>query len=64
MADFTASVFQNEYLAAGTTDVHAVVSVTCTGAGSAGSSGGEAAVMLIIDTSGSMDLPSRSSCSG
>jgi len=58
MADFTASVFQNEYLAAGTTDVHAVVSVTCTGAGSAGSSGGEAAVMLIIDTSGSMDLPS------
>lgn len=57
MATFTASVFQNEYLADGATDVHAVVSVACTGAGVAGSGRAEAAVMLIIDTSGSMDMP-------
>ena len=58
MADFTASVFQNEYLSDGATDVHAVVSVTCTGAGTAGSGSADAAEMLIIDTSGSMDMPS------
>ena len=44
MADFKAEVFQNEFLAEGATDVHAVVSVTCTDAGTAGQSGlGEAA---------------------
>jgi hypothetical protein len=57
MADFAASVFQNEFLADGSTDVHAVVSVTCTGAGTAGSGQADVAEMLIIDTSGSMDMP-------
>lgn len=57
MADFKAEVFQNEYLSAGSTDVHAVVSVTCTNAGAAGQTGGAAAEIVIIDTSGSMDMP-------
>lgn len=57
MAEFTAEVFQNEYLSDGATDVHAVVSVTCAGAGAAGTSG-DVAEVIIIDTSGSMDMPS------
>ncbi len=57
MADFTANTFQNEYLSEGATEVHAVVSVTCTGAGTAGSGSADAAEMLIVDTSGSMDMP-------
>ncbi|MDQ3312234.1 MAG: VWA domain-containing protein [Actinomycetota bacterium] len=58
MPDFTASVYQNEYLAEGGTDVHAVVSVACSGAGSAGQTEGvEAAEIIIVDTSGSMDMP-------
>lgn len=58
MAEFTAEVFQNEYLSEGATDVHGVVSVTCAGAGVAGrSSGTEAAEIIIVDTSGSMDMP-------
>ncbi len=56
MAEFKAEVFQNEYLADGATDAHAVVSVTCTGAGVAGATG-EAAEIIIVDTSGSMDMP-------
>lgn len=56
MAEFTAEVFQNEYLAEGATDAHAVVSVTCTGAGMAGETG-DAAEIIIVDTSGSMDMP-------
>lgn len=59
MADFTAQVFQNEYLADGATDVHAVVSVTCSNAGVAGQTGGgQAAEIVIIDASGSMESPS------
>jgi hypothetical protein len=55
MAEFTAEVFQNEFLPDGATDVHAVVAITCTGAGEAGKgSGGDAAEVIIIDTSGSM----------
>ena len=58
MAEFRAEVFQNEYLADGATDVHGVVSVTCSGAGTAGrASGTEAAEIVIVDTSGSMDMP-------
>ena len=34
MAEFTATVHQNEFLPDGGTDVHAIVSVTCSGAGS------------------------------
>jgi hypothetical protein len=57
MASFTASVFQNEYLADGATEVHAVVSVACSGAGQAGASGSSVAEVLVIDRSGSMDMP-------
>jgi hypothetical protein len=53
---FTAEVFQNEYLADGATDAHAVVSVTCAGAGKAGDAG-DVAEIIIVDTSGSMDMP-------
>ncbi len=56
MAEFTAEVFQNEYLADGATDAHAVVSVACSGAGKAGVTG-DAAEIIIVDTSGSMDMP-------
>ncbi len=55
MADFNAEVYQNEFLPDGGTDVHAVVTVTCTGAGAAGQEGqGDAAEIVIVDTSGSM----------
>src|SRR3954454_22522340 len=55
MAEFSASVYQNEFLPDGGTDVNAIVTVTCSGAGSAGQSGaGGAGEIIIIDTSGSM----------
>jgi len=54
MAEFTASVFQNEFLPDGGTDVHAIVTVTCSGAGQAGQSGGDVGEIVIVDTSGSM----------
>ena len=55
MAEFTASVFQNEYLPDGGTDVNAIVTVTCSGAGTAGQTGGGGAgEIIIVDTSGSM----------
>ena len=55
MATFTSEVFQNEFLPAGGTDVHAIVQVTSSGAGSATSTSGGVAEILVIDTSGSMD---------
>lgn len=55
MAEFTAAVYQNEFLPDGGTDVNAIVTVTCAGAGTAGRSGGGAAgEIIIVDTSGSM----------
>jgi hypothetical protein len=55
MAEFSASVYQNEFLPDGGTDVNAIVTVTCSGAGSAGQSGaGDAGEIIIVDTSGSM----------
>ena len=58
MAEFTAEVFQNEFLAENGTDVHAIVSVHCSEAGVAGQTGaGDAAEILILDTSGSMATP-------
>ncbi len=55
MADFTASVYQNEFLPDGGTDVNAIVSIECTNAGAAGvGSGAVAGEIIIIDTSGSM----------
>jgi hypothetical protein len=55
MAEFHAEVFQNEFLPDGATDVHAIVSVNCSGAGEAGRAGaGDAAEIIIIDCSTSM----------
>ena len=55
MAEFTAAVYQNEFLADGGTDVNAIVTVTCAGAGTAGQTGGgSAGEIIIVDTSGSM----------
>lgn len=57
MAEFTADVYQNEFLRDGGTDVNAIVSVTCSGAGTAGQAGaGDAGEVIIIDTSGSMGV--------
>lgn len=76
MADFTKSqvprfaveIYQNEYLAAGATEVDAIVTVTSTGGGTAGGAplparrapggdGPDAAVVIMVDCSGSMDYP-------
>ncbi len=63
MADFTAEVFQNEFLPDGGTDVHAIVRVTSTGASTGASTAGSASIptaagssaeVILIDTSGSM----------
>jgi len=55
MAEFIAEVFQNEFLPDGGTDVNAIVTLTCSGAGSAGQTGsGDAGEIIIVDTSGSM----------
>jgi hypothetical protein len=55
MAEFSAAVYQNEYLPDGGTDVNAIVTITCSGAGTAGQgSGGDAGEIIIVDTSGSM----------
>ena len=56
MAEFTTGVYQNEFLPEGGTDVHAIVTVTCTNAGSAGRTGsGDAGEIIVIDTSRSME---------
>ncbi len=55
MAEFTSTVYQNEYLPDGGTDVNAIVTISCTGAGAAGRTGsGAAGEIIIVDTSGSM----------
>jgi hypothetical protein len=55
MAEFAATVYQNEFLPEGGTDVNAIVTVTCTNAGAAGRTGsGDAGEIIIVDTSGSM----------
>jgi hypothetical protein len=55
MADFSAAVYQNEFLPDGGTDVNAIVTLTCSGAGAAGQTGsGDAGEIIIVDTSGSM----------
>ena len=55
MAEFTAEVYQNEFLPDGGTDVNAIVSVTCRVPALAGQGGSAAAgEIIIIDTSGSM----------
>ncbi|WP_114561469.1 vWA domain-containing protein [Desertihabitans aurantiacus] len=55
MARFGTDVYQNEFLPDGGTDVHAIVTVTCSEAGVAGRAGsGEAGEIVVVDTSGSM----------
>jgi hypothetical protein len=56
MSRFVADIYQNEYLPAGASDVNAIVTVACTG-GDARVSAPEAAEIVIVDTSGSMDVP-------
>ncbi len=55
MAQFTSTVFQNEFLPDGGTDVNAIITIDCAGAGAAGQTGsGAAGEIIIVDTSGSM----------
>lgn len=54
MAEFSTEVYQNEFLSEGATDVHAIVTVTSSGAGAAATGGGGVAEIIMIDTSGSM----------
>lgn len=55
MPEFTAAVYQNEFLPDGGTDVNAIVTLSCAGAGEAGrGGGGQAGEIIIVDTSGSM----------
>ncbi len=57
-SSFSASVFQNEFLPEGATEVNAVVTVTSSGGdGAAAAATTEKAVLLIVDTSGSMEAP-------
>ncbi|MFC5956285.1 VWA domain-containing protein [Streptomyces pratens] len=65
---FSVDVYQNEYLPEGGREVNAIVTVTATGGGTVGSAvaaphlytpgeGPSAAVVLMVDCSGSMDYP-------
>jgi hypothetical protein len=56
---FTAEVYQNEYLPEGAREVNAIVTVTSDGQGEpvAAAVGGDAAVVIMVDCSGSMDYP-------
>jgi von Willebrand factor type A C-terminal domain/von Willebrand factor type A domain len=56
MTTFTADVYQNEFLPIGGSEVNAVISVTSAGDGGSGAQL-EAAEIVIVDTSGSMDVP-------
>lgn len=57
MAVFSSTVYQNEFLADGNTDVNAIVRVSCTDAGAAGQTGaGDVGEIIIVDTSASMGL--------
>ena len=56
MTSFSAEVFQNEYLPVGGTEVNAIVTVTASG-GDGPSTSPDAAEIVIVDTSGSMDVP-------
>ncbi|MGC4996566.1 vWA domain-containing protein [Streptomyces sp. DT195] len=58
---FSVDVYQNEYLPEGGREVNAIVTVTATGggrlAGAPAGRGASAAVVLMVDCSGSMDYP-------
>jgi hypothetical protein len=56
--DFAVEVYQNEYLAAGSTEVNAIVTVTASGAATGPAMpSGSAAEVIIVDCSGSMHVP-------
>jgi hypothetical protein len=67
MPQFAVDIFQNEYLAQGAREVNAIVTVTATGGGTSASlpsrqaaapaDGPDAAVVVMVDCSGSMDYP-------
>jgi hypothetical protein len=59
MSSFTVDVYQNEYLPIDGSEVNAVLTVTSSGSVSdgGGASAVEAAEVVILDTSGSMDVP-------
>ncbi|MFE1558001.1 VWA domain-containing protein [Streptomyces sp. NPDC058734] len=58
---FSMEVYQNEFLPEGGRDVHAIVTVTSTGGATAtaahASGGQDAAVVIMVDCSGSMEYP-------
>jgi len=57
MAVFSSTVYQNEFLADGSTDVNAIVRMVCAEAGVAGQTGaGDVGEIIIVDTSASMGL--------
>jgi len=56
MTDFTADIYQNEYLPVDGSEVNAVITVTCSSSG-APAPLPEAAEIVIVDTSGSMSVP-------
>ncbi|HUO74906.1 MAG TPA: VWA domain-containing protein [Solirubrobacteraceae bacterium] len=58
MTSFATDVYQNEFLPAGGTEVSAIVTVAASGGGGHGPSRPPAAAeIVIVDTSGSMDVP-------
>jgi hypothetical protein len=56
VSSFAVDIYQNEYLPVDGAEVNAVVTVTCSGGGALGHAP-EAAEIVIVDTSGSMDVP-------
>jgi hypothetical protein len=56
MSGFEVEVFQNEYLPSGGTEVNAIVTVSSAGLAGIGEAP-ESAEIVIVDTSGSMDVP-------
>jgi hypothetical protein len=72
LPQFAVEIYQNEYLAEGAAEVNAIVTVTSTGGGTSGgrplasaapgsygglTDGPDAAVVIMVDCSGSMDYP-------
>ena len=63
LPQFAVDIFQNEFLAEGAREVNAIVTVTATGGGTGAqvgsvNDGPGAAVVIMVDCSGSMDYPS------
>ncbi|RZU37412.1 von Willebrand factor type A domain-containing protein [Streptomyces sp. BK022] len=54
---FSVDVYQNEYLPEGGREVNAIVTVTARGGTASAGPGASAAVVLMVDCSGSMDYP-------